>query len=279
MASLLSQYPNVVALDLRNELRTNTRNRASQISDWMKYIPQGISAINSANPNALIFVTGLDYDLDLAFLDEGRNTQEWNNINTRLRNKIVFEGHMYTWSGFGAITEDCGELLTNFDKRLGWPKRNNRPLVITEFGLDTNTFPDGPSSLQWFSCVKRFIVDKKLGYAAWTLGGDYYSRDGNVNHEESYGLLNSQWSAFKKNSIFVRSFQAMDWTGNDDPRIGTTLETWTGIGGLTIADLRTGTNNLANTPNMSVRLTNLLEGPTDAGDNYGSRMKGWLIPP
>jgi hypothetical protein len=236
----------------------------------MKYIPQGISAINSGNPNALVFVTGLDYDLDLAFLDEGRNTQEWNNISTRLSNKIVFEGHMYTWSGFGAITEDCGKLLTNFDKKLGWPKRNNRPLVITEFRLDTNTFPDDPSNLQWFSCVKQFIVDKKLGYAAWTLGGDYYLHDGNVNQEEGFGLLNSQWSAFKKNSIFVRSFQAMDWTGNNDPRIGTTLETWTGIGGLTIADLRSGTNNLANTPNTSVRLTNLLEGPTNAGDNYGS---------
>ena len=113
-------------------------------------------------------------------------------------------------------------------------------------------------------------MDKKLGYAAWTLGGDYYLHNGNVNQEEGFGLLNSQWSAFKKNSIFFRSFQAMDWTGNNDPRIGTTLETWTGIGGLTIADLRSGTNNLANTPNTSVRLTNLLEGPTNAGDNYGS---------
>ena len=48
----------------------------------------------------------------------------------------------------------------------------------------------------------------------------------------------------------MRAFKAMDWTGNDDPSIGTTLETWTGIGGdLTIADLRSGTNKLANTPN------------------------------
>ena len=61
---------------------------------------------------------------------------------------------------------------------------------------------------------------------------------------------------------------------------GGLLDTWTGIGGgLTIADLRSCTNNLANTPNMSVHLTNLLEGPTNAGDNYGSRMRGWLIPP
>jgi hypothetical protein len=30
--------------------------------------------------------------------------------------------------------------------------------------------------------------------------------------------------------------------------VGATLDMWTGIGGLTIADLMSGTNNLANTP-------------------------------
>ena len=61
--------------------------------------------------------------------------------------------------------------------------------------------------------------------------------------------------------------------------IGATLDTWTDIGGTSIADLMSGTNNLANTPNKSVHLMDLLEGPTNVGDNYGSRMKGWLRPP
>jgi hypothetical protein len=59
---------------------------------------------------------------------------------------------------------------------------------------------------------------------------------------------------------------------------GGTLDTWTGIGGTTIADLMSGTNNLADTPDKSERLVGLLEAPTNAGDNYGTRMSGWLVP-
>ena len=40
-----------------------------------------------------------------------------------------------------------------------------------------------------------------------------------------------------------------------------------------------GTNNLADTPDKSERLVGSLEAPTNAGDNYGSRMSGWLVPP
>ena len=61
--------------------------------------------------------------------------------------------------------------------------------------------------------------------------------------------------------------------------IGATLDSWTGISGDSIADLMRGTNNLVNTPDKSVRLTGLLEGTSNDGDNYGSRMKGWLRPP
>jgi hypothetical protein len=60
--------------------------------------------------------------------------------------------------------------------------------------------------------------------------------------------------------------------------IGTALDTWTGIGGTSIADLMSGTNNNVNNPSKSVRLIGMLEGPRNTGDNYGSRMKGWLRP-
>jgi len=60
---------------------------------------------------------------------------------------------------------------------------------------------------------------------------------------------------------------------------GATLETWTGIGGESVADLKSGTNNLANVPQKLERLQSLLEAPSNVGDNYGSRMSGWLVPP
>ena len=66
---------------------------------------------------------------------------------------------------------------------------------------------------------------------------------------------------------------------SDLPRYGAILDTWTGIGGSTIADIMSGTNNLADTPDKSEFLVSGLEAPSNAGDNYGTRMSGWLVPP
>jgi len=63
------------------------------------------------------------------------------------------------------------------------------------------------------------------------------------------------------------------------PHFGAKLDSWTGIGGKTIADLKSGTNNLASPPQKSEFLFNILEGPSNWDDNYGSRMSGWLVPP
>jgi hypothetical protein len=64
-----------------------------------------------------------------------------------------------------------------------------------------------------------------------------------------------------------------------DINCGATLDTWTGISGYTIADLHGGTDNFATMSNGTTRLPYLLESPSNIGDNYGSRMKGWLVPP
>ena len=60
---------------------------------------------------------------------------------------------------------------------------------------------------------------------------------------------------------------------------GATLETWTGIGGFTIDDLKVGSNNLESTPNRKERLGSLLEIMPEQGTHFGSRMSGWLLSP
>ncbi len=64
-----------------------------------------------------------------------------------------------------------------------------------------------------------------------------------------------------------------------DPNCGATLDTWTDIGGWHIDDIRFGTNGFTILPSYSTRLTKLLQSPANIGDNYGSRMTGWLVPP
>ena len=56
---------------------------------------------------------------------------------------------------------------------------------------------------------------------------------------------------------------------------GTTYDkSWTDI-----AALREGTNDLTDDPDYTSRLTDLLQVPSNAGDSYGARISGWLLPP
>ena len=59
------------------------------------------------------------------------------------------------------------------------------------------------------------------------------------------------------------------------------METWTDIAGddISISDLMSGTNNLADSPSRTERLGYILEALSNSDEYYGSRMKGWLIPP
>jgi hypothetical protein len=73
--------------------------------------------------------------------------------------------------------------------------------------------------------------------------------------------------------------QCVESLGGCQFSCGATLETWTGIRGYTIDELMSGTNNFEYTPSATERLGSLLETPAKTDDNYGSRMKGWLMPP
>jgi hypothetical protein len=99
--------------------------------------------------------------------------------------------------------------MQGFDKKHGWPKMNQCPLV-RKTGLSVYTFPDDPTDKQFFNCVKGFVVDKKLGFSFWVLDGSYYSRGRVLNNEESFGLLDTKWSAFKKDGTFVRATMELD---------------------------------------------------------------------
>jgi len=65
---------------------------------------------------------------------------------------------------------------------------------------------------------------------------------------------------------------------------GILREWWTGISaGTSVASLLTDTNTFANVPTGSVVIGSgnggLFEGPTNFGDNYGQRFRGWFLPP
>ncbi|GMI26779.1 hypothetical protein TeGR_g5740 [Tetraparma gracilis] len=111
MAALMAPHPNVVALDLRNELRNEVLSTDDQIRDWMKFMPKGVAAVLAGDASMLVFVSGLSYDNDLTFLDrDDLISDDWASQLEHLVSNIVFEGHIYSWSPFGEITDDCSQL-------------------------------------------------------------------------------------------------------------------------------------------------------------------------
>src|SRR5262245_1916651 len=57
-----------------------------------------------------------------------------------------------------------------------------------------------------------------------------------------------------------------------------TREVWLNISGNAVSAL-TGDPRYPNQPTTSSNITAAFEGPTDAADNYGQRMHGYIVPP
>ncbi|RHN44352.1 putative cellulase [Medicago truncatula] len=84
VANRVKGKPQIVAVGLRNELRGPGQNN----DNWYKYMSQGVTTVHKANPNVLVFVSGLNYDTDLSFL-------KTKPLNVNIGDKLVYEVHSY----------------------------------------------------------------------------------------------------------------------------------------------------------------------------------------
>ena len=204
--------PNAVAYSLRNELRSDFP-RSQQVSDWLTYVPQGLDAVHAGNPNALIFVSGLNYDCDWSFLDAAlpANSTAWKDALQRLSANLVFETHIYSWSGFVSNwTDDCAAAFAAFDRDVGYANRLGRPHVLTEIGLDQTVYPRNPPETHYMDCVGQWVMLHKMGWGIWLFGGSYYVRNGRANEPDSFGSTTTNFSTYK-NQDFLTQLRKMRW--------------------------------------------------------------------
>jgi hypothetical protein len=163
------------------------------------------SAVYAANPDVLIFFSGLESDFNIepavggsTLLDPGFTFSvaeyEW-------ANKLVFEMHEYdeNISGICPLYED---ILLSFGAdattKTG-PGANRAPLVISEWGHD-ETDASGAYESAYATCLSSFMVNRQLGWMLWVLAGSYYIRDGTQDSDETYG----EWFRYPKSSMRVR---------------------------------------------------------------------------
>ncbi|KAH1196419.1 Glycosyl hydrolase 5 family protein [Glycine max] len=181
MATLFKGVTNVVAMSLRNELRGPRQNA----NDWFKYMPKGAEAVHGANPDVLVIMSGLNYDLDLSFL---RKQQ----VKLSFSRKLVFELHWYSFSdGDSWTTENpnqvCGKVTGRVMRSAGYLLEQGYPLVLSEFGWDLRGTNQNDNS--YFNCLLPLAAQLDFDWAYWTLAGSYYLREGTVGLIEVYGIL------------------------------------------------------------------------------------------
>lgn len=192
-------------MSLRNEIRGFMENA----NDWNNYVTQGVTTIHKINPEVLVIVSGLNYDNDLRCLKEKPLT-----VNT-LDNKLVFEVHLYSFSGDSEskfvqqpLNKICANIVNGFIDHAGFVMEGSNPfpLFVSEYGYDQREVDDAEN--RFMSCFTAHLAQKDLDWALWTWQGSYYYREGQAEPAEAFGVLDSSWTQIK-NPNFVKKFQLL----------------------------------------------------------------------
>lgn len=191
-------------MSLRNELHGPRQN----LRDWYRYMNQGALAIHKANPNVLVVISGLNYDTELQFLKSKP-------LKIGLGKKMVFETHLYSWSGIGTLklkqiwtkqplNRICANSIKGIDHRAGFltAGKNASPLIFTEFGFDETG--SSVEDNRFLTCLQTYLVGRDMDWGLWAFQGSYYVR----NDKVQLGVMDDTWHHLRKPN-FTDKFQLL----------------------------------------------------------------------
>ncbi|KAL0935453.1 cellulase family protein [Colletotrichum truncatum] len=203
------------SMGLRNEIRDATIAPPSPTLEpmtwetWKTRMLQGANAVHNANPDILIFFGGRLLDVDISAPVNGKHLSE-PNFNFSIaeqpfRNKFIFEQHQYDQTGL--VGDNCtsyvgvlNELGSNAVSISG-PGTNRAPLVMGEWGHD-QTDDSGVFKHNFRTCLMQFMIEQRINWMVWVIGGSYYIREGTADRDEPWALLDHTWSSYRgKESI------------------------------------------------------------------------------
>lgn len=202
MAAWARSHPGVVAMSLRNEVREFLLQGSNgPRDDWYRFIKEGGDAVHAANPDVLIVVGGTQSSTDLTHLRDGRrmlDTSGW-------PGKHVWEMHAYSFTvTFPDLFGNCDIVRTEYGLFSGFVLEQDKaytgPLILSEFGVGMEGGDrDGLSEKddRYLSCLVSYMEDNDADWAVWAIQGSYYVRDGQVDYDETWGLMNHNWTGWR----------------------------------------------------------------------------------
>ncbi|XP_042035247.1 glycosyl hydrolase 5 family protein-like [Salvia splendens] len=208
VATTYKDHHAVVGMSMRNELRGSKQNEA----DWYKYMQQGANTINTQSPNFLVIVSGLNYALNLGFLNSKP-------LAVNFSNKLVFEAHWYT---FGIPAKRWIDQTNNLCAAITKSAQNNYlyltqgnnsfPLFLSEFGASERG--DDVAGNRYITCLLAAVAETDVDWALWALQGSYILRQGKLNLDETYGVVDINWD-HPRNLTFLNRLQILQQINQD----------------------------------------------------------------
>ena len=185
-------WTGLASIGLRNELRDPAGDALPYTwNTWYDNMIPAAESVHGNNSDALIFFSGLNYDLDNTFFIQN---QTWNGATFTpaaydFQEKIVYEIHNYQNSA-----SSCDDIRPGMYNNaycamnLSDPAcPNHGPTVLTEFGFDQT---DGSYTKPYAKCISSIVTEQPGGpggWMQWALGGSYYIRSGIQDYEETWG--------------------------------------------------------------------------------------------
>ncbi|XP_074309980.1 glycosyl hydrolase 5 family protein-like [Silene latifolia] len=196
MATLFKDNLNVIGMSLRNELRGPGQN----VDDWYRYMQKGAEVVHKAKPNALVILSGFNFDKNLSFLHNKP-------VTLSFKDKLVFEVHWYSFSSVSAWKDGdpkkvCHQAVSNYTRMVGFLPKQGYPLFVSEWGVDLRGTNEDDN--KYLGCFLKWASKHDFDWALWTLVGSYYFREGVVGMEEYYGILDYDWANVRNSSFLEK---------------------------------------------------------------------------
>ena len=161
-------------------------------ADWYNNMRIGADAVHAGNPNALIFLGGINSDTTLYPIPTGSTFGSGISFDLNsfsYKNKLVLELHNYDTQVTPVITCDLLEAALYIDGFNALNEqdpliKNVMPVVMTEFGYaqDANSV-----NSVYATCLRKYLPSQKAGWMVWVMAGSHYIRSGEQDSDETYG--------------------------------------------------------------------------------------------
>ncbi|KAF2853090.1 glycoside hydrolase family 5 protein [Plenodomus tracheiphilus IPT5] len=211
-------WPTYAGIGLRNELRSAKVSEPVDWYTWYIHMTAAAEAVHKADPDSLIFFSGLSYDTYINPIPLGQTLNGTSGTSTAnktarfvpdtfdFKDKIVLELHKYD---FQATQDNCTTFKSKWYKQ-GFQSVNPNdpstkylfPMVISEWGFIQNGTYWNQTT--YAKCLVEMVKEYQVSWMQWELSGSFYlqTRPGRTpatiqGLDEAWGLLNYDWTAVR----------------------------------------------------------------------------------